>query len=247
MADAANLCEALLLGARDLLDMGERDLTWVGIAQDDGAWEAFVYDPMPGGSGVLDEILDRWEQVLDEATERLQGCPEACATACYECLKNHSNAFHQPYLDRFKANDLLATWRGLKVQNTIEPATGDMPTKGQPHHSKEQVFLLALQEAGLVGDDGPELNANLDLGDGIVTSPDALYRAKKVAVYLDGMSTSLHGNPKTQQTDAMITRILKMEGYHVHRIPYSALSDPTMKQHHLKVLAQSLGGVYAGA
>ena len=27
MADAANLCEALLLGARDLLDMGERDLT----------------------------------------------------------------------------------------------------------------------------------------------------------------------------------------------------------------------------
>jgi hypothetical protein len=242
MADAANLCEALLLGARDLLDMGERDLTWVGVAQDDGAWEAFIYDPMPGGSGVLDEILDRWEQVLDGATERLHGCPEACATACYECLKNHSNAFHQPYLDRVKAADLLATWRGLKVQNTIEPSTGDMPTKGQPHHSKEQVFLLALQEAGLVGDDGPELNANLDLGDGIVTSPDALYRTKKVAVYLDGMSAGLHGDPKMRERDAMINRILKMEGYHVHRIPWSALSDPTGKKQHMEAIGHSLHG-----
>ncbi|MFZ1376196.1 MAG: DEAD/DEAH box helicase [Geothrix sp.] len=242
MADAANLCEALLLGARDLLDMGERDLTWVGIAQDDGAWEALLYDPMPGGSGVLDEILDRWEQVLDGATERLQGCPEACATACYECLKNHSNAFHQPYLDRVKAQDLLAAWRGLTKQNTIEPATGDMPTKGQPHHSKEQVFLLALQEAGLVGDDGPELNANLDLGDGIVTSPDALYRTKKVAVYLDGMSAGLHGDPKMRERDAMINRILKMEGYHVHRIPWSALSDPTGKKQHMEAIGHSLHG-----
>ena len=240
MADAANLCEALLLGARDLLDMGERDLTWVGIAQDDGAWEAFIFDPMPGGSGVLDEILDRWEQVLDGATARLAECPEACVTACYECLKNHSNAFHQPYLDRVKAQDLLATWRGLKVQNSIEPATGDMPPNGDPHHPKEQVFYLALQEAGLIGDDGPELNAKLDLGDGLVTSPDALYRTKKVAVYLDGMSAGLHGDPKIQQTDAMINLILKMKGYHVHRIPWSALSDPAGKKTQFEAIANSL-------
>ena len=40
----------------------------------------------------------------------------------------------------------------------------------------------------------------------------------------------------------MVTGVLKMLGWKVHRIRYSALSDPTMKQHHLKVLAQSLGG-----
>jgi len=242
MADAANLCEAILLGARDLLDMGERDLTWVGVAQDDGAWEAFIYDPMPGGSGVLDEILDRWEQVVDAAVARLEGCPEACATACYECLKNHTNAFHQPYLDRLKAKDLLTAWRGLFLQNTIEPATGDASLKGQTHHSKEQVFLLALQEAGLAGDDGPELNAKLDLGDGIITSPDYLYRSKKVAVYLDGMSAGLHGDPRTQGTDAMINLILKMKGYHVHRIPWSALSDQQAKKQHLEAIGNSLNG-----
>jgi len=240
VADAANFCEALLLGARDLLDMGERDLTWVGIAQDDGSWEALLYDPMPGGSGVLDEILLRWEEVLDAAMTRLEHCPEACPSACYECLKNYANAFYHPHLDRSKARELLAAWRGLTLQNTIEPATGDAPIKGEPHHSKEQVFLLALQEAGLVGDDGPELNAQLDFGDGIVTSPDALYRAKKVAVYLDGMSNGLHGNPKTQQLDAMINRILKMEGYHVHRIPWSALSDPSGKKQYMEAIANSL-------
>lgn len=242
MSDAANLCEAILLGARDLLDMGERDLTWVGIAQDDGTWEAFVFDPMPGGSGVLDEILDRWEEMLDGAIERLEHCPEACATACYECLKNHTNAFHHPHLDRKKAQELLGVWRGLSKQNGIEPSTGDVPTKGQPHHSKEQVFFLALQEAGLVGDDGPELNATLDFGDGILTSPDYLYRTKKVAVYLDGMSSVLHGDPKKAQMDAMIIRILKAEGYHVHRVPWSTLGDTEGKKSVLEAIGNSLKG-----
>ena len=45
----------------------------------------------------------------------------------------------------------------------------------------------------------------------------------------------------------MVTGVLKLLGWKVHRNPYSALSDPMLKQHHLKVLAQSLGGVYAGA
>ncbi len=56
------------------------------------------------------------------------------------------------------------------------------------------------------------------------------------------MSSALHGNPKTQQTDAMINRILKMEGYHVHRIPWSALSDPEAKKQAFEALGNSLKG-----
>lgn len=57
-----------------------------------------------------------------------------------------------------------------------------------------------------------------------------------------GMSTALHGNQKTQQTDAMINRILKMEGYHVHRIRWSALSDPTWKKQCMEAIGHSLHG-----
>ena len=241
--DAANLAEALLLGARELLDMGERDLTWASVAMDDGKWECFIYDPMPGGSGVLDEILERWPEVQAIATRQLEHCPEACPTACYECLKNYGNTFYHPSLDRHHAVALLAEWDGLVIQNTIEPASGETPVDGEPHHAPEKIFYMMLQEAGLVGDDGPELNVTLELGDGMPhTSVDALYRTKKVAVYLDGLSQGLHGAPKTKEFDAMVTGVLKMLGWKVHRIPYSALSDPTLKQQHLKVLAQSLGG-----
>jgi len=129
------------------------------------------------------------------------------------------------------------------MQNTIEPASGETTVEGEPHHAPEQVFFLMLQEAGLVGDDGPELNVTLELGEGMPhTSVDALYRAKKVAVYLDGLSQGLHGAPKTKEFDAMVTGVLKMLGWKVHRIPFSALSDPVLKVHHLKVLAQSLAG-----
>jgi len=86
-----------------------------------------------------------------------------------------------------------------------------------------------LQEAGLVGDDGPELNVTLELGDGMsYTSVDALYRTKKVAVYLDGLSQGLHGAPQTKEFDTMVTGVLKMQGWKVHRIPNSALSDLTL-------------------
>lgn len=240
--DAANLAEALLLGAREILDMGERDLTWVPIAQDDGSWECFLYDPMPGGSGVLDEILDRWKEVQDRACHQLAHCPEACQTACYECLKNYPNTFHHPHLDRHRALELLGQWQDLEVQNPIPPSSGDSPTQGEVHHAPEQLFFLALQEAGLVYSDGPELNVPVALGDGMPTTyPDALYRSKKVAVYLDGLSKGLHGSPATKDIDALITGVLRMQGWKVHRIPFTALSDPAMKQHHFMALAQHLG------
>ena len=98
------------------------------------------------------------------------------------------------------------------------------PDYSQPHHSKEPRFLLTLQETRLVGDDGPGLNAMLDLGYEIMISPDALYMTEKVAAYLDRMSPTLHGDQKTQQTNPMINRILKMEGIHVNRIPWNALT-----------------------
>ncbi len=168
---------------------------------------------------------------------------EACGSACYECLKNYGNTFHHPSLDRHHAVTLLAEWDGLALQNTIEPSSGETPIQGEPHHAPEQVFLMALQEAGLVGDDGPELNALLELGDGMPhTWPDAINRTKKVAVYLDGLSRTLDGAPRTKETDALITGILRLQGWKVHRIPYSALSDPTMKVSHFKALSQSLAG-----
>ena len=40
----------------------------------------------------------------------------------------------------------------------------------------------------------------------------------------------------------MINRILKMEGYHVHRIPWSALSDPQGKKQHMEAIGNSLQG-----
>jgi hypothetical protein len=45
-----------------------------------------------------------------------------------------------------------------------------------------------------------------------------------------------------RERDAMINRILKMEGYHVHRIPWSALSDPTGKKQHMEAIGHSLHG-----
>jgi ATP-dependent helicase YprA (DUF1998 family) len=44
-----------------------------------------LYDPMPGGSGLLDQLAERWEEVRDAALMLLTHCPSACESSCIDC------------------------------------------------------------------------------------------------------------------------------------------------------------------
>ena len=62
-----------------------------------------------------------------------------------------------------------------------------------------------------------------------------------MAVYLDGMSRGLHGDPKTAQRDQLIRGMLEVDGYTVVVVQSRDLDDPQAVRQHLKNLAQAIG------
>ncbi len=62
-----------------------------------------------------------------------------------------------------------------------------------------------------------------------------------MAVYLDGMSRGLHGDPNTARRDQLIRGMLELDGYTVIVVQSRDLDDPQAVRQHLKNLAQAIG------
>src|SRR5690606_10640788 len=106
--DAFSLMEALRMGAARVLDMEVEDLqiTSVGHAGDDTI-DVLLYDPMPGGSGLLEQVVQRWSEVRAAAIALVDGCAGACERSCIDCLQTYRNRFYHQHLDRHRAKHLL--------------------------------------------------------------------------------------------------------------------------------------------
>jgi len=107
--EGINIGEALRTGATRLLDMGPDDLQLLIVQKPDDKLDLLIYDPMPGGSGLLEQMLARWQELIAAARDLLAGCAQACETACYSCLKTFRNQFHHELLNRHRALELIET------------------------------------------------------------------------------------------------------------------------------------------
>ncbi|MBU0609077.1 MAG: hypothetical protein KKI08_14420, partial [Armatimonadetes bacterium] len=86
----------------------------------------------------------------------------------------------------------------------------------------------------------PQAQYAFDLGDGASTVMDFAWPDQKIAVYIDGMSTALHGNKQQQLKDTIIRAKLAGLGWRVVPIAANALKDETALAGHLTALAVHL-------
>ncbi|CAN5563113.1 hypothetical protein BH11ARM1_BH11ARM1_10320 [soil metagenome] len=104
-----------------------------------------------------------------------------------------------------------------------------------------------LQRAGFPD---PEAQVRIDLPPPLNwTEPDFLYRLDEVgsfdaiAIYLDGMSGKLHGNPETADRDRQIRATLDERlFFQVVTIPFGHLSDRAAMASHFAKIARTLLG-----
>ena len=86
----------------------------------------------------------------------------------------------------------------------------------------------------------------LQLGSGLgTTTPDAIYRPdeedlRPVAIYLDGLSRHIHGNPETAERDRIIRAQLRETEWEVMLITAHELHDHGAMAKHFKALARYL-------
>lgn len=238
-ANAVNAVEAIRIGARAVLEMGDQELE-VGILPDEsGQQRAVVYDPFPGGSGFLPLVMEHWEWVVAAAKSSLDRCD--CSSACYKCLLHFRNQQHHAVLDRHRALGALGECFGrFEKVHDIPPRFVQQPDHGAAADSaSEQRFAELLYERGFPAP--PEAQYRVDLGAGSVTIADFAYPEKKLLVYIDGLSRSIHGNEEQRRKDRRLRTKAQVGGWRVLEVSAQGLRDETIVADMLEHLAILLG------
>ncbi len=247
--EAYSMAEAIRFAATQILDMELDDLQVLVIGcADRDEMDAMLYDPMPGGSGLLQQICRRFGEIVAEARRIAADCPSRCPRSCIDCFQRYRNAFYHKYLDRHLVLERLSEWGS--VLEEAQPIPPKMPARepagsAQPVNVAERKLRAMLQAAGL-----PEGQWQLQrmlprpLGS---TTPDITFddpddEERKIFVYLDGLSEHIHGNPKTAAMDRQIRAELRSEGHEVVVITAAELDDRIAMTRHFKRLARQLVG-----
>ena len=246
--EAYSLLEGLRMAASDLLEMHIEDLQILvigkmGTDQVDGV----LWDPMPGGSGLLQQITERWPEIVDRMRELAETCAGACDKSCPDCLQTYRNAFYHEHLDRTRLTDALdLRGRSLELSHAIPAVLPAETPQGEsvPVNSAERKLRRLLLKAGF-----PEFQWQQKVllkGKGF-TIPDAIYTDEeedlRIAIYEDGMSARLHGNDATAARDSFLREALRQEHWEVFEITAHDLDDPIAISRTFKRLGRLLGNL----
>jgi hypothetical protein len=245
---AYSVGETLRLAGSRELDMEPDDLQLLVIPQmGSEKVDLILYDPMPGGSGLLKQMIDAWPRVVDAAASLVTTCPSACESSCPDCLQRFRNAFYHRFLNRHTAaeffdlsgNEVAFTHELPPILPTIKSADEELPV-----NQAEARLLEIIQKAGLPAPTACQKSIPLPKPFNY-TTPDFYYDDPKevtdgICIYLDGLSKHIHGNPTTHQQDKAIRAILRDKNYAVLELPASHLNDSQALMSFLYTLARKL-------
>lgn len=246
---AFSVLEALRIAGTQVLDMHMEDLQLLVVGHvDRDEVNAVLWDPMPGGSGLLDQYLERFPEIHAAAMDVVSNCPSVCGSSCIDCLQTFRNGFYHGKLDRHVALTQLRTW-GDRVTREhdippLQPAGGGQDGP-QPVNDSERTFREMVRRAGFPdGIRGEQIRLGNAMG---TTTPDVIYRTEDdgpnegLLIYVDGMSRTLHGNPERVPVDRAIREWLENNGYEVLVIMANELSDENAMAGYLRRIARYLG------
>lgn len=257
-AEAYSLLEAVRMGASQVLDMHFEDLQVLVIGHvDRDEVDGLLWDPMPGGSGLLEQIRENFSRVVAAAMDITSNCPSLCDHSCIDCMQTFRNGYYHRHLDRHIAVDLLGNCgETLHFSNEIpplQPVADIQDSNAQPVNDAETKLRHLLEAAGFMGG---QFQQQIRFKEPIVldhqigsTTPDVYFAGDLddeddmgVCVYLDGMSASLHGDPATASRDHEIRTWLRNNNYNVIEITAVELDDRTAMVRHFRKLARYLSG-----
>lgn len=242
---AYSVLETLRMAAASVLDMDMEDLQLLVIGHvDRDEVDGLLWDPMPGGSGLIDQICERFDEVVYKAKDIVENCPAACETSCIDCLQTFRNGYYHKHLDRNVVRESLKSWGASIVLSHEIPARepSEEPSEGpHPVNEAERKLRYLLKAAGFEdGIRGERVILDQAIG---TTTPDVIYRGvhhdrdEGVCIYLDGLSAHLHGKPETAEKDYRIRTWLRNNGYDVIEIAASDLDDAGAMTRHFRKLA----------
>ena len=229
-SDAVNFCESIIMGASGLLEMNRDDLNILILPQSLEDYDVLLFDPMIGGSGLLDQIIERWKEIIAIGLHALN-CPNQCKLSCYRCLRTYRNMPFHNLFDRNRALELITGVNMNVVFSHDVPSTKvheQTQGPGVSTNNSEHILREKLREHGF-----PEFEAQKQVAINLpkikFTYPDLYYedpsRDIKIAIYLDGLSKTIHGDADRKKMDKIIRSALRIKKVEVVEIAASELND----------------------
>jgi len=242
VGEAANLGELLKRAAAKVIEMEVEDLLTLIFNRKDEKVDLFVYDPMPGGSGLLKQIIDNWDEIRKAGLKIAEECPRNCETSCYECLRSYRNIYYHDVLDRHKAANIFKEIEHLDHSHKIQENIAEDEGSGEDTVPSESILSDLLKENGFPDPiKQHEIPIEVEGYPKIKrTIPECVYEDKKIAIYVDGMSGHIHGNEETKIKDSLIRDRLEELEWTVLSIQYNELFDPVMMRIHYRKLSRAL-------
>ena len=155
-------------------------------------------------------------------------------------MKTFRNQFHHELLNRHRALELVETLNHAPqgYRDIVAVFEEERPEEGSPSNTPEARLLRLLHDHHFpAGECRKRITTSL----GIATEPDWLHEPTKVAIYLDGMSRGLHGDPNVARKDQIIRQAVEVDGYTVIVVQSRDLDDPQAVRQHLRGIAQAMG------
>jgi len=103
-SQARSMLYAILNAAADVLEISREDI--------DGTVEAYannglaLFDVVPAGAGLVKQIAQNLDVVIQRAIERTRSCDCGIDTSCYRCLRVYRNQFYHEELTRRAVLDM---------------------------------------------------------------------------------------------------------------------------------------------
>lgn len=256
---AYSVLESLRMAASTVLDMHTEDLQLLVVGHvDRDQVDANLWDPMPGGSGLLDQLLEHFATIVSTATELLRGCPSACGSACNDCLQTFRNSYYHRYLDRHVAIEFFERAGNRVSHDHSIPASQPSPDqssvapRGEVNDAESRLRHLLGAAGFLAGSFQTQIRFHHEFKPSpnlTSTTPDVFFEGDPddpdepgTCIYLDGLSEHLHGNAETAARDREIRDWLRGRGYNVLEITRVDLDDPGAMRRHFKKLGRILVG-----
>jgi len=244
---AYSIMETIRKGASHILDMEIDDLQLLAVGKiGEEKLDMILYDPMPGGSGLLEQMLSRWDEVVQASLEMVENCASRCETACIDCLFYFRNVYYQRYLNRHIAiENLKEMGYELLFSHDIPPRLPEREQEDMTVNVAESSLKAMLERAGFSNFiTQHEINLGRPIG---LTYPDFFFedpsgRTEGVVIYLDGMSKHIHGNTQTQRKDREIRNELRSRMFEVIEIPFGELTDSNAMRNHFYRMGRLLLG-----
>ncbi|WP_145277281.1 DUF1998 domain-containing protein [Planctomycetes bacterium SV_7m_r] len=256
---AYTVLESIRQAAASVLDMHLDDLQVLIVGHvDRDEVDGNLWDPMPGGSGLLTQMLNNFPTIISTAAEMLAGCPMDCGSSCNHCLQTFRNAYYHRYLDRHagleffeRAGNRLAEEHDIP---SLQPSPENNPISpaGEVNDAEAKLKHLLAMAGFSTGSFQQQIRFQYEFRPSpnlSSTTPDVFFDPDPddpddmgVCIYLDGMSDHIHGNARTAAQDNEIRSWLRSKGYNVIEITRVDLDDSGAMRRYLKKLGRILVG-----